>query len=43
MTLDTDIAAPIALSNRGRTLRELLLGAHFVEDLSGSENPPKAK
>jgi len=43
MTLDADIAAPIALSNRGRTLRELLLGAHFVEDLSGSENPPKAK
>jgi hypothetical protein len=43
MTLDADIAAPIALSNRGRTLRELLLGARFVENLSGSENPPKAK
>lgn len=43
MTLDADIAAPIALSNRGRTLRELLLGAHFVENLSGSESPPKTK
>jgi hypothetical protein len=43
MTLDADIAAPITLSNRGRTLRELLLGAHFVESLSGSESPPKTK
>ena len=43
MTLDADIAAPSTLSNRGRTLRELLLGAHFVEHLSGNESPPKAK
>jgi hypothetical protein len=41
MTLDVDIAAPIGLSDRGRTLRELLLGAHFVENLSGSESLPK--
>lgn len=26
ITLDADLAAPITLSNRGRTLRELLLG-----------------
>jgi hypothetical protein len=42
ITLDADIAAPSTLSKRGRTLRELLLGAHFVETLSGSEKPPKA-
>jgi hypothetical protein len=43
MTLDADIAVPMTLSNRGRTLRELLLGAHFVENLSGNESPPKTK
>jgi hypothetical protein len=43
VTLDADIAAPLDLPSRGRTIRELLISGGFVEILSGTDRPPKAR
>lgn len=43
LTLDADVAAPLGLPSRGRILRELLIGGGFVEILSGTDRPPKAR
>jgi hypothetical protein len=43
MTLDADIAAPLGLPSRGRTIRQLLLDGGFVEIPSGTDRPPKTR